>query len=199
MLSGRILSLKMPGIYWDIIILPSKPTPREMEREYALKNDKFSDRERAEKVVEYLPGMITTEPYHWLIHLLQRLFDFPYAHLDEGNLEDFWNSAAEKAKNPGRLEEIVEKSNIEIISLTNMAWEDLDGVENFKNKKGQRLFIPTYRADPLLRPDRETIRMMESVGDKEIYSLREYKDCVLCAPAPGVLFKIWGEILCRIP
>jgi glucuronate isomerase len=135
--------------------------------------------EQAKEISRYLPGAVTTEPYNWLMFLAKKLFDFPHGQLDENTCSDFEKCIEKKAKNSNRLQEICEISNIEIISTTNAPWENLDGIEKYKNEKGEQLFIPTFRIDPLLTADRNTVGKLEESTDKEISNLKKYKQAII--------------------
>jgi glucuronate isomerase len=140
---------------------------------------KYSFEKKIEKLSKYLPGMQTTEPYRWLMHLLKRLFNFPYSHLGADNWKSFVKCVENKAKSPNRLEEICKLSNIEIISTTNLPWENLDGIENHKNRKGKQLFIPTFRVDLLLTADKTTIKKLGESTGKEISNLKDYENAIV--------------------
>jgi len=140
-----------------------------MSREYAAPEAKYTDRQRVEEIAKYMPGMSTTEPYHWLIHLSKKLFGFADNYLDSSNWETYWNCIKEKSKSPDRLKEVVETSNIEIISLTNMPWEALEGVEEIKNSKNNLLFIPTFRVDALILDIKNSVPKIAESTNLEDY------------------------------
>ncbi len=138
----------------------------------------LSDRDKTEKIFKYLPNMQTTQPYSWLIALSKKLFDFPHSQLSSKSWKVLWECVEKKGKKPKRLQEICRLSNIETISTTNLPWENLDGIEKHKNKKGKQLFIPTFRVDLLLTADKAAIKNLEESTGKKISNLEDYEKAI---------------------
>ena len=144
-----------------------------------ISSSKYPDKNKTEELCKYLPAMAVTEPYTWLIHLSKKLFDFPYSHLEKDNYKTLYENTKKKAKNPDRLKEICRISNIETISTTNTPWENINGIEKHRNRKGKQLFIPTFRADSLLVPDKITVNKLQQSIGKEISSLKDYEKSII--------------------
>jgi glucuronate isomerase len=139
---------------------------------------KLSDKNKIEKLSQYLPAIKITQPYIWLISLSKKLFDFPHSQLGPDNWKVLWKCVEKKAGNPKRLQELCRLSNIEIISTTNLPWENLDGIEKHKNKNGKQLFIPTFRVDSLLIADKTTIKNLEESTGEKISNLEDYENAI---------------------
>ncbi len=143
-----------------------------------VESKKISDKEKTEKLSKYLPYMQTTQPYFWLMALSKKLFDFPYSQLSPQNWKVLWECVEKKAKKTNRLREISKLSNIENISTTNLPWENLDGIEKHKNKKGKQFFVPTFRVDSLLTADKTTIKNLEEATCAKISNLEDYEKAI---------------------
>ncbi|MDD5454684.1 MAG: glucuronate isomerase [Candidatus Ratteibacteria bacterium] len=144
-----------------------------------IESERPSDKEKTEKLSKYFTCMQTTQPYSWLMDLSQKLFDFPHEQINSKNWAVFYKQVGEKSKNPERLEEICKLSNIEMISTTNLPWENLDGIEKYKNKKSKQLFVPTFRVDSLLTADRNTIKNLEKSVGSGICVLKDYENAII--------------------
>ena len=140
---------------------------------------KYSEEKKIEELSKYLPAMKITEPYRWLMYLSKKLFDFPYSHLGPDNWRIFSECVEKKAKNQKRLEEICKLSNIEIVSTTNLPWENLDRIHKHKNKNGAQLFVPTFRVDSLLQGGKTTVKNLEESTGKEISNLKDYENAIV--------------------
>lgn len=138
----------------------------------------LSDKNKTGKLSKYLPAMQMTQPYSWLMALSKKLFDFPHSQLDPKNWKVIWECVEKKGKSPKRLQEICRLSNIENISTTNLPWENLEGIEKHKNKKGRQLFIPTFRVDLLLTADKTTIKNLKESTDEKISNLEDYEKAI---------------------
>ncbi len=143
-----------------------------------VESNTLSDKNKTEKLSKYLTCMQMTQPYSWLIALSKKLFDFPHSQVSPKNWKILWECVEKGGGNPNRLQEICKLSNIEIISTTNFPWENLEGIEKLKNKKGKQFFIPTFRVDSLLTADKTTIKNLEQATDAKISNLASYEKAI---------------------
>jgi len=142
-------------------------------------SSRYTAQQKIQELCKYLPAMETTEPYGWLMYLSKKLFNFPYPHLGQDNYKSFMKCVKKKADTINRLQELCRISNIEIISTTNLPWENLDGIEKYKNSKGKQLFIPTFRIDLLLQAGEITVKNLGKSTGRNISTLKDYENAIV--------------------
>ncbi len=97
-----------------------------------------------------IPGLLhaleaidNTVQYSWLVELARELFGFEAQKLTRDNWEPLAEAVRRSAERPGRAQEIMRRSRIEKVFLTNNFDEDLAAIDT-------SLFAPSLRADALV-------------------------------------------------
>lgn len=96
-----------------------------------------------EKLVEYFPYLTNTIQYDWLIHLSKIFFEFKNDNLTCDNWQILYDKVEKFGNDKNFKEEVIKKSNIEKVVLTNNFYETKD---NFNDTR----FVFSLRADDLI-------------------------------------------------
>ena len=99
--------------------------------------------DRVAAMVEHLPAIENTVQYGWLMQTLRDLFGFRGERLTADNWPQVDQAVAEAANQPERYREVLARSNLEKVFLTNAFDEDLDPVD-------REVFVPCLRTDDLV-------------------------------------------------
>jgi len=94
-------------------------------------------------LVEAMAALDNTVQYGWMIELARELFGFEHRRLTRENWQALDQAVREKAKEPKRAQEILCKSSIEKVFLTNAFDDELKGIN-------QDIYVPSLRADALV-------------------------------------------------
>ncbi len=100
-------------------------------------------RERVRRIAAFLPRLSNTVQYSWLLTICRDLLDFPVPRVDSENWEALWDAAERKMSSPGWEDEVLARSNIERVFLTNSFDDPLGGFDS-------RRYVPCLRADDLV-------------------------------------------------
>ena len=129
----------------------------------------MAPKEIVERVVAKLHYADQTAQYSWLIHLSKVFFGFTEERLTLENYETLYNKVIEKTSDiKAHEKDVLEKSNIAKVLLTNSPDDDLDGFD-------RSIYVPCYRADALVFEihQTETREMFEECTDTSISSLND--------------------------
>lgn len=99
--------------------------------------------ERVRAVAQYLPAIENTVQYSWLLEIARELFGFPEDHIDEKNCDELSRLANRALAQPGWEDQVLFRSNIEKVFLTN---DFDDPLEGFDLKR----YVPCLRTDDLV-------------------------------------------------
>ncbi|MFN3193329.1 MAG: glucuronate isomerase [Aureliella sp.] len=113
-----------------------------MPREH-IEEPGISPREKVQRLASGLGHLDNTVQLSWLLEAAKELFDVDIDRLDESNWEQFYDSAQAKFDQPDWEEQVLKKSGIEAVFLTNDFDDDLHGFNT------QR-YIPCLRTDELV-------------------------------------------------
>lgn len=130
--------------------------------------------EIVKRVVAKLHYADQTVQYSWLIHLSRVFFGFTEDRLTLENYETLYNKVIEEASDiKAHEKDVLEKSNIDKVLLTNSPDDNLDGFD-------QSVYVPCYRADGLVFEihKAETREMFEECTDTSISSLNNLHDAL---------------------
>jgi glucuronate isomerase len=94
-------------------------------------------------LLDAMSAIDNTVQYSWLMELARELFGFAERKLTPGNWQPLAAAVQASSQRPGRAREIMERSCIDKVFLTNNFDEDLGAVE-------RALFVPSLRADALV-------------------------------------------------
>jgi glucuronate isomerase len=103
----------------------------------------LSAREKVGRLVEHLGPLQNTVQYSWLIELSRVLFDFDAPALTADNWEALFDRSAARMAEPGWANEVLRKSHLEAVFLTNDFDDPLEGFDT-------RTYIPCLRTDDLV-------------------------------------------------
>lgn len=131
-------------------------------------------KEIVERVVSKLHYADQTAQYSWLIHLSKVFFGFTEERLTLDNYEALYDQVIEKTSDiEAHEKDVLEKSNIDKVLLTNSPDDDLDGFD-------QSVYVPCYRADGLVFDIQkaETREMLEECTNTSISNLNDLHDAL---------------------
>ncbi|MEX0586659.1 MAG: glucuronate isomerase, partial [Pirellulales bacterium] len=100
-------------------------------------------REKVRRIVRGLEPLSNTVQYSWLIEILRELFGFADDRLTEANWEAVYDRAAKAMSAPGWADEVLRRSRIEAVFLTNDFDDPLTGFDT-------RRYVPCLRTDDLV-------------------------------------------------
>ena len=100
-------------------------------------------KEKVGRLVEALGPLDNTIQYSWLIEMLEVFFDFEGLFLTPGNWEAVYDSAAARMQQPDWAEQVLRKSKLEAVFLTNDFDDPLAGFDT-------KLYVPCLRTDDLV-------------------------------------------------
>ena len=144
--------------------------------------------EKFKMFAKTLPRLIGNPLYHWTHLELKRYFDIDET-LNEESCERIWNKVNEcLAKPEFRAQELIKKSNVEIICTTD---DPIDTLEYHAALKGfSTKVLPTFRPDKAVEIGKETfIPYIESTG------VKSYEELVAWIKARIAYFNDYG---CRL-
>jgi glucuronate isomerase len=100
-------------------------------------------REKVRRLVCGLEPLSNTIQYSWLIEILRELFGFGDERLTEANWEAVYDRSAAAMAAPGWADEVLRRSRIEAVFLTNDFDDPLEGFDT-------RRYVPCLRTDDLV-------------------------------------------------
>ena len=142
-----------------------------IDEEYITGN--ADDYEKFKAFAKTLPLLIGNPLYHWTHLELKRYFDIDVA-LDENTCEEIWNICNEKlARDDFRAQELIKRSNVEIICTTD---DPADTLEYHKQLKDFEVkVLPTFRPDKAVEIGKETfIPYIQMIGVKSYAELEAW-------------------------
>jgi glucuronate isomerase len=129
-------------------------------------------RELVRRLINNLGPLDNTAQYRWLIEICRRFFDFEGDRLDSSNWESVYDVAESKMSSAQWAYEVLQKSNVDAVFLTNDFDDELSGFET-------DVYIPCLRTDELVfhftkSTVRERLEACSKVDlDGSLRSLRE--------------------------
>lgn len=126
------------GYHYYTELAHSAGMPRERIEEPGL-----DPKTKVGRLVERLAPIENTIQYSWLIEMLQTFFGFADDRLTKDNWERIYDSSAKTMSNPGWAQQVLAKSRLEGVFLTNDFDDPLAGFD-------ARLYIPCLRTDDLV-------------------------------------------------
>ncbi len=110
------------------------------------------DEQMLPALVEAMGAFDNTVQYAWFLELARELFGFTHDHLTRDNWRELAEAVRKASEVPGRDRDILRRSGIEKVFLTNSPDEDLQPID-------KDIFVPSLRADNLvLKFDRPEVR-----------------------------------------
>ena len=156
-----------------------------MRREW-IEQPGLSPKEKVGRLVEGLGPIENTIQYSWLIEMLREFFDFKDERLTKDNWEAAYDTAAAKMQSSDWAGQVLEKSRLEAVFLTNDFDDPLVNIDT-------HVYVPCLRTDDLVfhlaKPAvRERLEGASQVALRDAMSLRN---------AIGHLFERFTAKNCR--
>jgi glucuronate isomerase len=109
----------------------------------AVEEPDIDPKEKVRRLVAALEPLENTIQYSWFIEMLQKLFQVHAERLTLDNWESVYEATAARMASPDWAEQVLERSRLEAVFLTNDFDDPLTGFDT-------RLFIPCLRTDDLV-------------------------------------------------
>ncbi len=158
------------GYHYYTELAHSAGMPREEIEEPggALKN--LDPKEKVRRLVHNLAPLDNTVQYSWLIEMCQVFFGFKEDHLTPDNWEALYDTAAARMAEPDWEEQVLRRSKLEAVFLTNDFDDPLEGFDT-------RRYVPCLRTDDLVfhlaRPKvRERLEKATGISLRDCRTLR---------------------------
>ncbi len=131
------------------------------------------DEQMIPELIQAMNALDNTVQYQWMIELAQELFGFEEDRLTTDNWQDLADAVEDHAKTPRREKEILNKSSIDQVFLTNPFDEDLSSVDT-------DIFVPSLRADNLVfnLSDDEVQNSLQEASDVSIEDASDLRDAL---------------------
>ncbi|HVU88164.1 MAG TPA: glucuronate isomerase [Pirellulales bacterium] len=100
-------------------------------------------KEKVRRLVENLAPLDNTIQYSWLVEMSRELFGFAHERVTPDNWEALYDTAAAKMRSPDWAAQVLKKSRLEAVFLTNDFDDPLTGFDT-------KLYIPCLRTDDLV-------------------------------------------------
>ncbi len=100
-------------------------------------------KEKVGRLIENIAPLDNTIQWSWMLELCRDLFDWQEARIDRSNWERLYEHSAKICQSPGWEEEVLRRSGVEAIFLTNDFDDPLQGFD-------RRRYIPCLRTDDLV-------------------------------------------------
>ncbi len=137
-----------------------------------IEDESLSPRDRCELLVEHLEPLFNTVQYSWLLHICQAFFDLPIGEdLTPANFTLIYNTAASRMGQSDWEQQVISRSNLEGVFLTNDFDDPLSGFNT-------NFYVPCLRTDDLVfklhEPrTRERLATATGIDPTSCESLRE--------------------------
>jgi len=130
-------------------------------------------RDRVKGIAEFLPALSNTIQYSWLLEIARLLLDFPEKHVDGNNWELLWDCAARKMSSPGWEDEVLSRSNLERVFLTNQFDDPLEGFDTNR-------YVPCLRLDDLVFQLHQpaVAERLRACSGREVKDARDLKEAM---------------------
>src|SRR3954451_19465080 len=101
-------------------------------------------KEKVRRLVARIEPLRNTIQYSWLLELAREFFDFPAdEHLTTSNWEPFYDAAAKKMAEPDWEQQVLDRTKLDAVFLTNNFDDSLDGFDTDR-------YVPCLRTDDLV-------------------------------------------------
>lgn len=126
------------GYHYYTELAHSAGMPRE-----AIEDPQLSPKEKVGRLVEGLGHLDNTVQLSWLLEAAKELFDFEIERLDASNWEALYDAAQAKFDQPDWEAEVLQRSKLEAVFLTNDFDDSLAGFDTSR-------YVPCLRTDELV-------------------------------------------------
>ena len=108
-----------------------------------IEQEGIDPREKVARLMTKMGALGNTIQYSWLLEMAQALFGFEGDVIDQDNWEGLYDAAAEKMAAPDWAQQVLSKSKLEAVFLTNDFDDPLEGFDT-------GIYIPCLRTDDLV-------------------------------------------------
>ena len=108
-----------------------------------IEQEGIDPREKVARLMTKMGALDNTIQYSWLLEMAQVLFGFEGDVIDQDNWESLYDTAAEKMAAPDWAQQVLSKSKLEAVFLTNDFDDPLEGFDT-------GIYIPCLRTDDLV-------------------------------------------------
>ncbi len=156
------------GYHYYTELAHSAGMPKEMIEEPGL-----PPREKVARLVANLGPLQNTIQYSWLIDIAQTLFDFEDDQVTPDNWESLYDRALEKMGDPGWPTQVLQRSKLEAVFLTNDFDDPLEGFDT-------GVYVPCLRTDDLVfHLDKSVVRArLEQASCVNVSDPRSLRDAI---------------------
>lgn len=157
------------GYHYYTELIHSAGLPREAIEEAGLE-----PREQVRRLVERIEPLRNTIQYSWLLELAREFFDFPEGEdLTPANWEQLFDAAAEKTAQPDWEQQVLERTKLDAVFLTNDFDDPLEGFDTSR-------YIPCLRTDDLVfhLGQAETQQRLAQATDTDVHDAASLRTAV---------------------
>ena len=156
------------GYHYYTELAHSAGMPRDQIEEQGIE-----PKEKVRRLVERLGPLENTIQYSWLIEIAREFFGFSDYQLTPQNWEHLYDKAVDTMAQPDWADQVLKRSNIEAVFLTNEFDDPLNGFDT-------RKFVPCLRTDDLVfHLARESVRQrLEKFTRVSIASLSHLRSAI---------------------
>jgi glucuronate isomerase len=157
------------GYHYYTELAHSAGMPREQIEEPGL-----DPKEKVHRLVAYMEPLRNTIQYSWFLELAQAFFDLPPGeHLTTANWEHLYDSAARKMAQPDWENQVLERTKLDAVFLTNNFDDPLEGFDT-------RRYIPCLRTDDLVfhLGNVEVRQRLEKSTDTDVGDAASLRDAI---------------------
>lgn len=131
-------------------------------------------KEKVRRLVERIEPLRNTIQYSWLLELSREFFDFPSGEeLTTSNWERLYDTAAKKMSQPGWERQVLDRTKLDAVFLTNNFDDPLDGFDT-------RRYIPCLRTDDLVfhlaRP--EVRQRLQNAASTDVCNAQSFRAAI---------------------
>lgn len=129
--------------------------------------------QRVQRLVGGLHHIENTIQYSWLIEAARSLFDIEIERLDQSNWQALWDAAAAKMQQPDWETQVLQRSRLESVFLTNDFDDRLEGFDTHR-------YIPCLRTDDLVFQlwNPKVVERLEACSQTGIQTLSDLRSAI---------------------
>ena len=156
------------GYHYYTELAHSAGMPREQ-----IEEPDISPREKCKRLFENLGPINNTIQYSWLIEMVQTFFGFEDDHVGADNWEALYDAAEGKVNGAEWSREVLDKSKLEAVFLTNNFDDPLEGFDT-------QVYVPCLRSDDLVfhLTNREVLGRLEEASQSTVSNLESLRTAI---------------------
>jgi glucuronate isomerase len=129
--------------------------------------------ERARAMARWLPAIDNTVQYSWLLEIAKDLFGFRHDRIDEATIDELWRLAERTLNQEGWERDLLARSNVEKVFLTNDFDDPLEGFDRDR-------YVPCLRVDDLVfrLGTASVLERVRQASGKDVGNARTLKEAI---------------------